>query len=169
MQYPPWWERLIAALIDGIILAVVGYVIATIFVAIAGYSITAARILGLLAWLINTALFIAYKVLFESGTWQATPGKLLFGLKVVTDSGQRAILQQAVVRTWPWWLWLLNVLGAVLLIWWATSLIAFLVLIAVFATFFLPPVGRCLHDQTAGLHVIKAGPGMINIQVNTGR
>jgi uncharacterized RDD family membrane protein YckC len=169
MQYPQWWERLIAALIDGIILAVVGFVIATIFVAMGGYSITAVRILGLFAALINTAIYVGYKVFFEAGAWQATPGKMIFGLKVVDDRGQRANLQQVVLRTWPWWLSLLSVFGAVLLIAWVINLIVFLALVAIFASFFMTPVGRCLHDRTAGLHVIKAGPGMINIQVNTGR
>ncbi len=169
MQYPPWWERLLAALIDGLILGIVGFVILTIFKAMGGTSVTAVRILGLFGALIFSALCVGYKVFFESGTWQATPGKMVFGLKLVDDRGQRAGLQQAVVRTWPWWSTLLIALGAVLLVEWAFAIIVFLLLIAIYCSIFMEPVGRCIHDKTAVLHVVKAGPGMINIQVNTGR
>jgi len=34
-------------------------------------------------------------------------------------------------------------------------------IIAIFCTFFMPPGGRCIHDTTAKMYVIKAGPGMI--------
>jgi len=101
MTYPQWWERLVAALIDGIILAIISFIIASILIAIAGYNLTMIRIMGLIAALINTAIFVGYKVFFESGTWQATPGKMVFGLKVVTDGGNRASVQEALMRTWP--------------------------------------------------------------------
>ncbi len=169
MQYPQWWERFLAAFIDGLILAVVGFIITFIFTALAGTSLTALRILGLFAALFNTAIFVGYKLFFESGGWQATPGKMVFGLKVANDAGQRAPLTQVLVRTWPWWISLLGVLGAVLLIGLVLNVILLLAYIGIFCSFFMPPVGRCIHDKTAGLHVIKAGPGMINIQVNTGR
>ncbi|HEY7608647.1 MAG TPA: RDD family protein [Alphaproteobacteria bacterium] len=161
MQYPQWWERLLAGLIDGIIMAVVVMIIATILVALGGTSITAIRILGFLAALINTALIVAYKVFFESGKWQATPGKMVFGLKVVDESGQRAPLPQVLMRTWPWWINLLGALGALLLIGWALNLLIAIAIIAIFCTFFMPPGGRCIHDTTAKMYVIKGGPGMI--------
>jgi uncharacterized RDD family membrane protein YckC len=169
MQYPQWWERLLAALIDGLILAVASFLVTFIFTALAGSSMTALRVLGLLAALINTAIYVSYKLFFESGGFQATPGKMVFGLKVSDDAGGRAALLQALIRTWPWWISLLSVLGAALLIGWALNIVVILVFIAIFCSFFLPPGGRCIHDRTAALHVVKAGPGMINIQVNTGR
>ena len=76
MQYPQWWERLVAGIIDGVIMAIVVIIISTILVAIGGSSLTAIRILGFIAALISTALVVGYKVFFESGTWQATPGKI---------------------------------------------------------------------------------------------
>src|SRR5687767_1183510 len=109
MQYPQWWERLVAGIIDGVIMAIVVLIIGMIFGLMAGSSLTALRILGFIAVLINTALIIGYKVFFESGKWQATPGKMALGLTVVDESGQRAPIQQVFLRTWPWWL---NLLGA---------------------------------------------------------
>lgn len=160
MQYPQWWERLVAGIIDGIIMVVVGLIVGTIFGLASGGSVTALRILGFLAALINTALFVGYKVFFESGQWQATPGKMVFGLKVVDESGQRAPVQQVLMRTWPWWLSLLGALGALLLTGLLNVLVA-IAIIGIFCTFFMPPGGRCIHDTTAKMYVIKAGPGMI--------
>jgi len=161
MQYPQWWERLVAGIIDGVIMAIVVIIISTILVAIGGGSLTAIRILGFIAALISTALVVGYKVFFESGTWQATPGKMVFGLKVVDEGGQRAPLQQVLMRTWPWWLNLLGALGALLLIGMVLNLLIAIAIIAIFCTFFMPPGGRCIHDTTAKMYVIKAGPGMI--------
>src|SRR6185503_7489187 len=159
MQYPQWWERLVAGLIDGIIMAIVVFLISFILVAIGGSSLTAIRILGFIAALISTALVVGYKVFFESGTWQATPGKMVFGLKVVDEGGQRAPIKQVFMRTWPWWLNLLGALGALLLIGTALNLLIALAIIGIFCTFFMPPGGRCIHDTTAKMYVIKAGPG----------
>jgi uncharacterized RDD family membrane protein YckC len=160
MQYPQWWERLVAGIIDGVIMAIVVIIISFIFVALGGSSGTAIRILGFIAGLISTALVVGYKVFFESGTWQATPGKMVFGLKVVDESGQRAPIQQVLMRTWPWWLNLLGALGALLLIGTVLNLLIALAIIGIFCTFFMPPGGRCIHDTTAKMYVIKSGPGM---------
>jgi len=160
MQYPQWWERLVAGIIDGIIMAIVVLIIAAIFGLMAGSSLTALRILGFIAVLINVALIVGYKVFFESGQWQATPGKMVFGLKVVDESGQRAPVQQVFLRTWPWWIYLLSALGALLLIGLVLNILIVLAIIGIFCTFFMPPGGRCIHDTTAKMYVIKAGPGM---------
>ena len=160
MQYPQWWERLVAGIIDGVIMAIVVIIISFILVALGGTSGTAIRILGFIAGLISTALVVGYKVFFESGTWQATPGKMVFGLKVVDESGQRAPMMQVLMRTWPWWLNLLGAIGALLLITTVLNLLITLAIIGIFCTFFMPPGGRCIHDTTAKMYVIKAGPGM---------
>lgn len=160
MQYPQWWERLVAGIIDGVIMAIVVFIIAAIFGVLAGSSLAALRILSFIAVLISTALIIGYKVFFESGKWQATPGKMVFGLKVVDEGGQRAPIQQVFMRTWPWWLNLLGAIGALLLIGTVLNLLIALAIIGIFCTFFMPPGGRCIHDTTAKMYVIKAGPGM---------
>ena len=159
MQYPQWWERLLAGLIDGIIMAIVVFIISFILVALGGGSLTAIRILGFIAALISTALIVGHKVFFEAGQWQATPGKMAFGLQAVDEGGQRAPMKQALMRTWPWWINLLGALGALLLIGWALNLLIALAVIGIFCTFFMPPGGRCIHDTTAKMYVIKSGPG----------
>ena len=116
MKYPEWWQRLLAGLIDGLILAIGYMIIIAIFTAVAGFSLTALRIMLLLATLIYTAAVVGYKVFFESSPMQATPGKMAFGLKVADESGNRAALKPVLMRTWPWWLYLLGVLDALLLI-----------------------------------------------------
>ena len=161
MKYPQWWERLVAGIIDGVIMAIVTILISTILIAIGGGSLSAIRILGFFAAVLNTALIVGYKVFFESGQWQATPGKMVFGLKVVDENGQRGPLMQVLMRTWPWWVNLLGALAALLLIGWVINFLIALAIIGVFCTFFMPPGGRCLHDTTARMYVIKAGPGLI--------
>lgn len=161
MNYPEWWQRFVAAIIDGIIMAVVIFIVNAVFSAIAGWDLGALRIMLFIAAVVNTALIVAYKVFFESGTWQATPGKMVFGLQVVDDAGGRLTLQRAFMRTWPWWLNLLNIVGGLLL----TNIIGLLValaIIGIFFTFFMDPLGRCIHDQTANAHVVKTGKGMVN-------
>lgn len=160
MKYPEWWERLVAGIIDGVIMAIVGFLVMTILVTMGGMSFTAIRILGFLGALINTALFIGYKVFFESGQWQATPGKMVMGLKTVDENGQRPSLQQAFLRTWPWWVNLLSAFGALLLITTLFNVLIFIAIVAIFCTFFMPPGGRCIHDTVARMYVIKSGPGM---------
>jgi len=155
MTYPEWWQRFLAALIDGVIFIVIAFIINAIFVAMGGYYML------VLAALINTVLFVAYKVIFEGGPLQATPGKMCFGLKLVNDQGARANQQQAFMRTWPWWLNLLSLLGGIApALGTILSLLVLIAVIVIFATFFMDPVGRCLHDQTAKSHIIKAGKGM---------
>lgn len=159
MKYPEWWQRLLAGLIDGVILFVAVFVVNAIFVAMAGFNLSALRIVLVLAALVNTGLVVGYKVFFESSPMQATPGKMAFGLKVVDGDGNRAVLKPVIMRTWPWWLSLLGLLDALLLIN-IFGLLASLAIIGIFFTFFMAPMGRCIHDKTANLHVIKAGKGM---------
>lgn len=161
MTYPQWWERLVAGIIDGIIMAIAILLINLILGVFAFGSPTMARILGLLAVLIGTGAIVAYKVIFESSSMQATIGKMVFGIKVVDGAGQRVGMQQALMRTWPWWLNLIAVfvvisatLGTVL------NVLVVIALIAIFCSFFVAPEGRCIHDQSANCHVIKAGEGM---------
>jgi hypothetical protein len=64
------------------------------------------------------------------------------------------------MRTWPWWLTLLNALAALLLLGFWFSLLIAIAIIGIFCTFFMPPGGRCIHDSTAKMYVIKTGPGL---------
>jgi uncharacterized RDD family membrane protein YckC len=156
MTYPEWWQRFLAALIDGVIFVIIVLIVQLIFIPLLG-----AVAGSLIASILITAIIVAYKVIFEGGPLQATPGKMCFGLKLVNDQSAKVSQQQAFMRTWPWWLNLLTVLSAFSLT--LSTILSLLVLIAViviFCTFFMDPVGRCIHDQTAQCHIIKAGKGM---------
>jgi len=162
MQYPRLSERFAAALIDWLLYTVFTF---TFFLLLATAftfsSVAMQRIMGFFAMLAATLLIIGYKVMFESGRPQATPGKLVFGLRVVDANGGRVGWLPALLRTWPWWVYLITAITQILLVpYWVHGII-WLGLVGLFFTILLPPGGRCLHDITAGLHVIKAGPGMM--------
>ena len=161
MQYPRAWERFAAALIDWLIYSVFNFAFILLFMTFTFGSAAMQRILGFLVMLICTFLTIGYKIVFESGRLQATPGKLVFGLKVADAGGARAGWFPVLLRTWPWWVFLITALTQIFLVGYWVHGIIWLGLFALFFTIFLPPGGRCLHDMTAGLHVIKAGPGMM--------
>jgi len=163
MTYPQWWERLVAAIIDGIILVVVTLIVTLILQAVASGSRGFLMVMTVVATLINFAIIVAYKVVMESSKYQATVGKIVFGLQLTDDAGGRVPMQQALMRTWPWWLQLLTIfaafsatLGTVL------SLLVVIGMILVFCSFFMAPIGRCIHDQTANCHVVKSGKGLID-------
>ncbi len=162
MQYPKAWERLTAAFIDWLLYTVFAFAVLQLLLSAFSFGTVAMqRIVGFLAVLLTTLLVIAYKVMFESGRLQATPGKLVFGLKVVDANGGRAGWVPVLLRTWPWWAYLITAITQILLVGYWVHGIIWLGLLALFATVVLPPGGRCLHDITAGLHVVKAGPGMV--------
>jgi uncharacterized RDD family membrane protein YckC len=162
MQYPKAWERFAAAFVDWLLYSVFAFAFFLLLVtAFTLSSVAMQRIVGFLAMLLTTLLIIAYKVVFESGRLQATPGKLVFGLKVADASGGRAGWLPVLLRTWPWWVYLITAITQILLVpYWVHGII-WLGLLALFFTVLLPPGGRCLHDITAGLHVVKGGPGMM--------
>jgi len=161
MQYPKAWERLAAAFIDWLLYTVFALAFTGVLSQFILGSVAMQRIIGFFAMLLITLLIIAYKVMFEAGRLQATPGKLVFGLKVVDAGRARAGWVPVLLRTWPWWAYLITAITQILLVGYWVHGIIWLGLVALFVTVVLPPGGRCLHDITAGLHVIKAGPGMV--------
>jgi uncharacterized RDD family membrane protein YckC len=100
VQYAGFWIRLLAYVIDVIVLE--------FFAAIAGIVLgLALALLGVLGkiqptasgeslppgyialfWIVGLAVTIGYNVYFNSGTWQATPGKRLLGLHLITLTGE---------------------------------------------------------------------------------
>ncbi|MBL8662514.1 MAG: RDD family protein [Candidatus Odyssella sp.] len=161
MQYPKAWERFAAAAVDWLLYTVFNFGLILVLTSFAFGSVAMQRIMGFVAMLAAALLIVAYKVLFESGRLQATPGKLVFGLKVVDAGGGRAGWVPVLLRTWPWWAFFITAITQILLVGYWVHGIIWLGLVGLFATIVLPPGGRCLHDITAGLHVVKAGPGMV--------
>lgn len=161
MQYPKLWERLAAAFVDWLLYTVFNLAFTEVLRQFIFGAVALERIIGFFAMLATTLIVIVYKVMFESGRLQATPGKLVFGLKVVDADGTRAGWLPVLLRTWPWWIFFVTALTQILLVGYWVHAIIWLGLLGLFFTVLLPPGGRCLQDVTAGLHVIKAGPGMM--------
>jgi len=162
MTKPLWWERVLAAIIDGLVLMIPIIIIWVIFGLMMGRSLALNLIIMLFAMLIITAGVVAYKVVMESGPKQATVGKIVLGLQLVdATSGARVTMQQALIRTWPWWLGLANFLNPVPILGILISLAIFGVWIALIVVFAMDANGQSIHDKMAGCMVAKTGKGMV--------
>ncbi len=83
--YAGFWIRFLAYIIDGVILAVINFVLALVVGGGAG----------------ATALQIAVGPVYVIGFWTAagaTPGKMALGLRIITDDGQPIGLGRSIVR-----------------------------------------------------------------------
>ena len=162
MTKPQWWERVLAAVVDGLVLLIPIVIVWVIFGLMMSASLALNLLVMLFASVIITAGVVAYKVVLESGPRQATLGKIVFGLQVVdATSGQRVPLQQALIRTWPWWLGLVNFLSPVPVLGVLISLAILGLWIALIVVFAMDPNGQSLHDKMARCMVAKTGKGMV--------
>lgn len=161
VEYPKLWERLGAALVDWLLYTVVTFAFLLIASAFGFQNATLLRMVGFVAMLLNIGIMVGYKVLFEAGRLQATPGKLVFGLQVVDAEGRRPSWKRALVRTWPWWMFVVTAITQLMLVGYWINGIVWLGLLALLFSMLLPPGARCLHDITAGLYVVKTGPGLV--------
>ena len=161
MQAPQWWERLVAAIIDGLVLLIPAVVINLVFGLLMGSSLILNVLIGLFASLIIVAGVVAYKVLLEGGPKQATVGKMVFGLQVVNLDGGAPNRMQVIVRTWPWWLGLLNIFMPIPVLGILIAILVLAAFVGVFVTIVLSPHGQGIHDKTANCYVIKSSAGLI--------
>ena len=83
--------RLVAFIIDGIVIGIPAVIISSIIGAIFNNAS--------LSSLIYVAAFITYSGLMESSSYQATLGKKLLGLKVVGTGGQRLSQSESFIRS----------------------------------------------------------------------
>lgn len=99
LRYAGFWIRFGAKFIDGIILWVVSFLmsLATTYF-IAAKSPQTAILAGVLNLIVQLGFGIGYMVYFLSGKYQATPGKMACGLKVVTAEGDKISGGRAVGR-----------------------------------------------------------------------
>ncbi len=101
-QYAGFWIRLLAYIIDAIVIEAIALfvgVIVGIVLLMTGLSGAAGlpepghhhplpTAFTIALWIVAFALTVAYNVYFNSGKWQATPGKRLLGLHIVTLTGE---------------------------------------------------------------------------------
>jgi uncharacterized RDD family membrane protein YckC len=97
VAYGGFWIRLLAYIIDAVILGIAGGILGAIF----GISMMSSSNVGDYNPALNiVSLVIAwlYFALFESSARGATPGKMALGLRVVTGDGQRLSFLNATGR-----------------------------------------------------------------------
>jgi uncharacterized RDD family membrane protein YckC len=111
VQYGGFWIRVVAAIVDAIILRVVVAPVSLIFggLGMAGMmSGLPHRGLGMLGGGITIILLIfgswLYEAFMESSSYQATLGKMIFGMKVTDLNGNRISFERATGRHFAKWL-----------------------------------------------------------------
>ncbi len=137
LPYAHFGHRLAAYLIDIIIVNVGAFILGGIYGVIMitlAYSNYALYMFG--AYLLGIVLVWLYFALFESGESQATPGKMILGLKVVDQQHQRITFGQATGRFFGKFI---------------SSIILFIGYLMVLWT----PRRQALHDQMADTLVLK--------------
>lgn len=180
-QYAGFWYRAGAAVIDCLILTIVGYVI--LFFLLQGLSIWStlnhiARSDAELLW--NTVTFWTrvilggiYCVSFESSVLQATPGKLVFGLRLYAVTGHNITFFRAwnrylskllyfavsillitivTIDTYTFHYWLALKLFYVCL---ASLVLSFIACIVGHAMIFKSAKKQTFHDWLSGVVVVK--------------
>ena len=97
LNYASFVSRCIAFLIDSIILTFL-LVLILIFLIILSYAGKSGLFL-FLSLIIAIDAYWLYFFLFENSRLQATPGKLLLGIKIVNQEGAKPVLRQAFFRS----------------------------------------------------------------------
>lgn len=143
IHYGEVWRRLAAGVVDLAILAVP--------VAVA-WAVAAAEPAEKLPTVIVLAsgLVMFYRMIFEGSSLRATPGKLLFDLKVTNPDGAQLSYASTALRGWPFWL-----TGAMLGV--TGELMTVLALICVAALVLIPftPRRQGVHDLVARSIVVR--------------
>jgi uncharacterized RDD family membrane protein YckC len=91
MEYAGFWRRVAAALIDGILVAVVSWIVTAILSAAGDDS-------GLIGGLITLVGAYGYYAGMESSSYQATVGKIALGIQVTDLNGNRISFGRALGR-----------------------------------------------------------------------
>ncbi|GGK80106.1 hypothetical protein Sme01_45620 [Sphaerisporangium melleum] len=159
-----WWQRLVARIIDGVILGIPYFIISAVVTAVivtqASFDPTTGAITQggglfvatLLTALVGGAIWIAYEFLMLKQRGQ-TVGKIVMGIKVVPVGGtvEGGLTSDAAVKR-------AGVLfGPQLLSW--VPFVGFLTyifyLVNVLWQFWDKPLQQCLHDKVGGTIVVK--------------
>jgi len=96
-----FWIRLVAAILDSIIIIVMTLIILAVLGIIATILFgEGAGIATILLTLLSISLaLILYKPLMEGSEYQATFGKVILGMKVVNQNGNRLTMSESFLRT----------------------------------------------------------------------
>ena len=99
--YKGFWIRLVAALIDGIVLTFIVIFLAVFSLLFFGATLGEGAGVGMffLVLILASLATILYKPIMEASDYQGTFGKYALGLKVVDKNGQRITMTSSFLRT----------------------------------------------------------------------
>ena len=99
--YKGFWIRLVAALIDGIVLTILVIFLAVFSLLFFGATLGEGAGVGMffLVLILASLATILYKPIMEASDYQGTFGKYALGLKVVDKNGQKISMTSSFVRT----------------------------------------------------------------------
>jgi uncharacterized RDD family membrane protein YckC len=103
MTYAGFWIRFVAQIIDGIVMYLGGMIVGLLVGLAMGATGLAGVAAKALSQLFVSALGVAY-VTYFLGAYGATPGKMVFGLKVVRSNGDKVTYGRAFGRYWAYFL-----------------------------------------------------------------
>ena len=143
MEFAPFWARLIAYLLDGMVLLALGL----LFLAVAGLQLLLASNMGevdppeasLWAFVAILGFYCVFTALYYIVLWAwrgQTIGKMAMGLRVVTKDGRRPGLGRSSLR---WVGYILSAMPLLLGYVWAA----------------VDKENRALHDYLAGTRVVR--------------
>ena len=147
-------SRVIAAIVDGLVISVLGTIAFALFASEPNYEFDPTKgpsfsDLGIPIWLLVSVLAaqVAYHVVFPVTRWQGTPGKKLLGLRITGLDGERINIFQSFMRHLGfsvfWWLMVPLML-----------FIGVLVIAVPIAALWLMGDGRSPWDSMAGTRVV---------------
>ena len=102
--YKGFWIRLVAALIDSIVLTIIIIFLAVLSLVVFGTTLGEGARIGMFFLVLILASFatILYKPLMEASEYQGTLGKYVLGLKIVDKNGKKISMSSSFVRTILW-------------------------------------------------------------------
>lgn len=139
LRYATFGARAAAAVIDFIILQIASMFLDSFFAGLVLTDLSTTTIVTSMLGpvVLGGALAIVYSVWLESSVWQATPGKMMLGLKVVDIEGRRISFAKSSMRNFAKGLSMLTLgVGYLMPLWTARR--------------------QALHDRAAGCLVIRA-------------
>jgi uncharacterized RDD family membrane protein YckC len=115
VRYGGFWRRVLAFIVDGLIIGAVmlpfgvGLGLANLEAALNSDEMGSEKLMSMIAasmlvWFIRVIVSWAYGAGFESSRFQATPGKMLVGVRVTDLNGQRITFARATGRQFGKWL-----------------------------------------------------------------
>lgn len=135
-DYAGFWLRFVAAIIDGIVLTIIGAASGCLIGAALGGAGVDPESIGAISNVLGIIINLAYFSLMESGSNQATLGKKAMGLRVTDINGDPVSLPRALGRN-------------------AAKYISALILMIGFIMAAFTPKKQALHDMIAGCLVVK--------------